>query len=490
MVVKICFSFIMAPVIIRALGNYDYGLWEVVFSLVGYMGMMDIGMRPAVIRFVAKFKAENNRIKLDQVFSSAVVFNAIVGTICCAGLFLWAYFKPELLAESVDSTVERYVFFLVIIGIQIFFQFPGYIAESFHEGYQRHYLNNAITLVNTLIGNTILYYLLTHGFGLITLALGNCIGISLKYVIYFFLIRMEKFGGYSLCKANISMVTLKMLVYFGAKTFVQSTASTISGSIGTIVIGFFLGPAVVPFYTIPGRLISYIRQFSMTVTNVFLPIFSHLHAGGEQERLRSLYISSTKYIIGLTFPASIGVCMLGPAFITRWIGTEYGEPASLVLFLLTGGFILLMMNPLHQRFLTGIGRIEVLAKIRVVTAVVLLILCLILVNPFGKEGVAGGFLLTSLIFEPIVFVYTCRQLEISALEFWQKVYLRVVIPNAVLVVTLYYIINKWELLTYGSLVLVSSLAGMVYLVLFGVLSVTVDERFFLTEKIKRYLFKM
>jgi len=463
--VKICFSFIMAPVIVRALGNYDYGLWEIVFSLIGYMGLMDIGMRPAVIRYVAKFKAENDRTKLEQVFSTAVVFNATVGTICCGVLFLWAYLKPELLAEASDPNTERYLFFLIIIGIQIFFQFPGYIAECFHEGYQRHYLKNNITLINTLIGNTILYYLLTHGYGLLTLALGNCIGISLKYIIYFLLLRKKKYGGYNFGRENLSKTVLKMLVGFGAKSFVQSTASTISGSIGTVVIGFFLGPAVVPFYTIPNRLISYVRELSMTVTNVFLPVFSHLHAGGEQERLKDLYISSTKYIIGLTFPASIGVCMLGPAFITRWIGAEYGESAFLLLFFLTSGFGLLMMNPLHQRYLTGIGRIEFLARIRVITAVVLLGSCLLLVKPFGKEGVAAAFLFTSLIFEPIVFVYTCRQLRISVPEFLQKVYLRVITPNLILIAILYYSINTWDIITYGSLMLVSLLAGMGYLVI-------------------------
>lgn len=490
MIVKICFSFIMAPIIIRALGNYDYGLWEIVFSLIGYMGLMDIGMRPAVIRYVAKYKVENDRAKLEQIFSTASVFNATVGSICCTLLFFWAFLKPELLAETANSSTERYVFFLIIIGIQIFFQFPGYIAECFHEGYQRHYLKNNITLINTFIGNTILYYLLTHGFGLITLALVNSIGISLKYVIYFLLLRKEKYDSYSFDMTNVSKATLKMLVGFGAKSFVQSTASTVSGSIGTVVIGFFLGPAVVPFYTIPARLISYIREFSMTVTNVFLPVFSHLHASGEHEKLRNLYTSSTKFIAGLTFPTSIGVCMLGPLFITRWISPEYGESASFVLLLLTGGFLLVMMNPLHQRYLTGIHRIGFLARIRVVMSMVLLILCVLLVKPFGKEGVAGAFLLTSLIIEPLVLSYTCRQLNISFQVFLQKTYLLLVVPNAVLILILFYAISNWDLMTYRSLVVVTLLAGTVYLALFGLISVKADERLFLFSKIRSFLPKI
>ena len=37
-VIKVGITFIMAPLIVRALGNYDYGIWEMVFAIVGYMG--------------------------------------------------------------------------------------------------------------------------------------------------------------------------------------------------------------------------------------------------------------------------------------------------------------------------------------------------------------------------------------------------------------------------------------------------------------------
>ena len=38
--INIVVAFIMSPVIIRALGNRDYGLWELVMSVIGYMGLL------------------------------------------------------------------------------------------------------------------------------------------------------------------------------------------------------------------------------------------------------------------------------------------------------------------------------------------------------------------------------------------------------------------------------------------------------------------
>ncbi len=488
MIVKICFSFVMAPVIVKALGNYDYGLWEIVFSVVGYMGLMDMGMRPAVVRYVAKFKAENNRNEQEKVFSTAVIFNGSVGFVCCSILFLWAWLRPEILAQTPANT-ERYVFFLVIIGAQVFFQFPGYIAESFHEGYQRHYLKNNITLINTAVGNSVLYYLLTHGFGLVTLALGNAIGISLKYNIYFILLAQKQYGGFHFSRKNFSPKTLSILVKFGSKTFVQSTASTISSSVTTVIIGFFLGPALVPFYSIPNRLISYSRELSSTITNVFLPVFSHLHATAEKKALRTLYISSTKYIIGLTFPMALGACMLGPAFISRWIGPEYGQKSSILLYILTMAYMLMMMNPLHQRYLTGINRIGFLARIRVLFAISLAVLSSVLVMPLGKEGVALAFLLTSVAIEPYILSYTCKQLGLSTSNFLKSSFLPILLPNLVLVLVLYMIQLKYVLMSYKSIFLTATVTGLMYIVMFVYISMSHLERSVILQKTKTFLLR-
>jgi len=40
--VSIVAAFIMSPVYIKALGNRDYGLWELVMSVIGYMGLLDL----------------------------------------------------------------------------------------------------------------------------------------------------------------------------------------------------------------------------------------------------------------------------------------------------------------------------------------------------------------------------------------------------------------------------------------------------------------
>ena len=54
---KLTITFVMTPVLVRNLGNHDYGIWEITMSLVGYFGFLEVGLRPAVTRFAARYRS-------------------------------------------------------------------------------------------------------------------------------------------------------------------------------------------------------------------------------------------------------------------------------------------------------------------------------------------------------------------------------------------------------------------------------------------------
>jgi O-antigen/teichoic acid export membrane protein len=472
----------MSPVIIKALGNYDYGIWEIVVSLLGYMGLLDIGMRPAVTRYVAKYNAQNNKEALDSLYTTTVTFNCCVGLISCSILIFWAFFNPEVISEN-NGDEQRYIFFLLIIGIQLLFQFPGYIAECFHMGHQRHFLKNNITLFNVIVGNTVLYFLLTNGYGLVTLALGNMLGLSLKNIVYFMLLSSRKYGNYSIRKRNFSFTILKTTVIFGGKAFIMGVAGTISGSISTLMIGFFLGPATVPFYSIPARLSTYVRGMAMTVANVFMPAFSDLHAKKENNKIRNLYIMASRYIVGSALPLIIGVAVLGHAFISRWIGQEYAEQGKIVIYYLSAGTTLLIMNPLFARLMTGAGKVGFLAGIRVLSTLILFLLSFLMVIPYGKEGVALAFTATYLVFTPYEIFYACKELKISIFYFVKRIYAPIFLPCLAISSILVAITYHYNLVNYLEIFMAAGISGVFYIVIFYFFSIPNDEKKMIKKKI-------
>src|SRR5687768_11031639 len=117
MLVKAATTFILTPITLRALGRYDYGIWEMVTAVVGYMGVLELGLKPAVSRYTARFNAQADDTQLRAMYSTALLMLGIVGGFALIFFSAWALFRPDLVAPD-GAPTTRYSIFLVLIGLQ------------------------------------------------------------------------------------------------------------------------------------------------------------------------------------------------------------------------------------------------------------------------------------------------------------------------------------------------------------------------------------
>ena len=82
-------GFFLSPYVVHHLGNLTYGVWVIIGSLVSYMGLLDLGLRGAVTRFVSKGVAQNDHAESSQTVSGALWIRLWISlAIIAAGLVL------------------------------------------------------------------------------------------------------------------------------------------------------------------------------------------------------------------------------------------------------------------------------------------------------------------------------------------------------------------------------------------------------------------
>ena len=183
--VKVIITFIMSPLIVRALGNYDYGIWEMVFAVVGYMGILDLGLTPAIVRFVARYKALEDHKELNRIYSSCMAFLFPVGLAMALVLIAVAFWAPDLIMKGAKAgDQQKYFIFLLIVAAEVFVTFTGSLFDCFLEGFQKYKLRNYATVFMSIAGALIMYPLLKNGGGLVAVAAANAIGYTVKFVFY------------------------------------------------------------------------------------------------------------------------------------------------------------------------------------------------------------------------------------------------------------------------------------------------------------------
>ena len=150
MVARIIIAFVMTPVILTALGTYDYGLLEVVSALVGYMGLLDVGLRPAIIKFVAKYETLKDTDNLKKIFSTSLCFSTAIALLAICLIMLWGiYFSGDVI--TIAGGDKKYLHYLLLVCVQVFLFFISQIFICFHAGHQRYYLYTSVDLIITLV---------------------------------------------------------------------------------------------------------------------------------------------------------------------------------------------------------------------------------------------------------------------------------------------------------------------------------------------------
>lgn len=477
MLVKLAITFVMTPIFIFNLGKYDYGLWEMIIGIIGYMGMLDLGIRPAISRYAAKYSAEDDHDSLLVVYATTFFFMAAVGLFLLLFFCLWGLWFPATITPEGDST-ERYTLLLIILGARLLFVFPGYVAESYLEGFQRYYLKNNITIFNSIVSAIIIYQFITPENGLLLVAAVSSIGLTFKYAVYFLILSRPVYGALAVQWRRFSLDKLRELTRFGIKSFIQGIATRVETSTDVLIIGLVMGPAMVPFYSVPANLVQYLRTIGSTLTHAFMPLFSDMSAKSENEKIIEVYLRASKYVVGIILPMAVGILLIAGPFLTIWIGEEFQQKGEAVIAILVFFIVLPFLNPFHSRYLTAINKHGIYARLTPVAATINIVFSLLLVGPYGILGVAAASVIPTVIFVPIYLKYCCKALGLPVASYVQKCLLPCLIPTFVLASVVCCIRFYHGIESYSAIIATILIAGFAWLPTYWFLAFDKKERQF------------
>src|SRR6516165_12715468 len=82
----------LSPFILHRLGDTAYGIWILIFSVTGYYGLFDLGIRSSIVRYVAKYSANEEYDELNRLVNTAMFSYSAIGAVTMAITVIAAYF--------------------------------------------------------------------------------------------------------------------------------------------------------------------------------------------------------------------------------------------------------------------------------------------------------------------------------------------------------------------------------------------------------------
>lgn len=388
-------AFFLAPYVVWHLGNAGYGVWSLVVSLTGYLGLFDLGVRGAVTRYVARFHAQADHSRSSEVASAAMAIFLATG--------MAAVFVSGLLAVLVLGRMNlptQYQFsarlVLLLIGSSVAVSLVDGVYGGLLIALQRFDLSNAVEIANSGLRAVAIVTALSHGLGLITLAcIHLCFGLT--RLLANFLLAHKFYPELRVRPWSANRANLRLIWSFSFFSFLLHVSTSLIYASDLVVIGAFLPVMAVTFYTIGGSLVEYARTLVTGISQTMTPLASALEARQNGNRLQEIVLQSGCWATMVALPVSATFLIRGSTFIGLWMGPQYEELSGKVLQVLALTMPLWAGYSVVCSTMLGISKHKPLVPLALSEGLCNLVLSIILVKRMGIVGVAWGTLIPNVL---------------------------------------------------------------------------------------------
>ena len=387
--------FFLTPLMIRALGGEAYGLWSVVFSLVGFLGLLDLGTGAGVVRCVAETRGHGRMSERNESLSTyvgAALLMSMAGVVVLASMSRWAL--PALGVPVALLETARVVLWLV--GLRSFvLALPFGIVRGVLFGENRFIALNLAQAGATVLGGILTAVVLWNGGGVRGVAVAGLAIMLVEHLLYWRL-AAPHLRGLSLSWRHVRWTTLKRAASLGAAQLVIATSGMVLLRTDPLIVQAAFGMSAVALYAVAMKVAEntflVIKQF----VNTLSPLIAEWHGAGERDRVGDLLVRATR-LAGIP-AALIGGAAIGAAdpLLRLWLGPDF-VAAALPMRILVLAMTLTVPQMVVFTVLTYTDRHHLPARASVVAAIANVAFSLLLIKPFGLAGVALGTLCATIL---------------------------------------------------------------------------------------------
>lgn len=422
MIAQNIIAIVYTPVMLRLLGQSEYGLYQLVYSVVSYLGLLSFGFGSAYVRFYSRYKVKDDQegiAKLNGMFM--IVFNIIAIIALFAGGVLVGnvnnLFSKSLTANEINTA--RILMILMVINLAI--SFPSSVFDSFVTAHECYFFQRVISLLQTVLNPFLTLPLLLMGYKSISLVVVTTILTVSKFIInYWYCIKKLKMR-FIFKKMNFSL--LKEIGVFSFYIFINMIVDQINWSVDKFILGIFGGTTAVAIYAVGGQINTMYMSLSTSISSVFIPRVNKIVARDENnnEELTELFTRVGRIQFIILAMVIGGFIVVGNYFINVWAGTDYNNAYYVALLL-----IIPVTVSLIQNLGIEIQRAKNMHKFRSIIyfliAVGNVFISIPLVQLFGEMGAALGTAISLIIGNIIVMNWYYQvKIKLDMLYFWKQI---------------------------------------------------------------------
>lgn len=479
-------GFLYIPILLHYIGKSEYGLYQLMGSLIAYFGIMDFGLSAAVIRFYAKYLALKDRVGMENILAIALrCYGAVMGVMLIAGgavyTMLDAAFSGSMTAGEVAEAKD--IFLLLLLNIVI--TLSTMVFRSVINAHERFLFLKGMETVQLVLQPMLVVLLLMHhpsafSVALVQTGLNLVLGFARVYYCFAKLHVRIRYHYWS----HELMVSFRRLAL---SVFAVTLIDQVFWKTNQIILGVISGTAAVAVYSIASLIYMNYMALSTAISGVYLPHVTGMVARKEPiSNLSELFIQIGRWQYYLLALVATGFIIFGKQFIALWAGSGF-EDSYIITLLIILPFTVDLIQNIGLAIMQAMNRYDFRARIYFLTGVLNLILAIPLGIKYGGIGCAVATGISMIVGNGFIMNwYYAKEIRLAIDSFWRQIGRISLVTGVCLVIG--YVANIYLLPQRGIVpfVLKAAMYTILYMVMIYAFAMNQMER----EKIQAVLRKL
>ena len=481
----IIIGLVYTPILIRMLGQSEYGLYSLIASIISYLALFDLGFGNAIIVYTARYKAKGEKEKEQKLHGMFLIIYTIIGIIAgIVGFVLFLnvnnMFGNTMSVEELETAKSL----MLILMLNLVITFPFSVFSSIITAYEKFVFSKLLNIFRIVMVPVIMIPLLLSGHKSFSLVIVlTIVNICVLLTNAFFCLKKLKI---KLKFGKIDFKLLKEIFSYSFYIFLNTIIDKANWSIDQFILGSTSGTFAVSVYAVAVQLNSMYLNFSTSMSSVLLPKITKMEANKASDKeFTDVFIKTGRLqflVMGLIMS---GFIIFGQQFINIWAGETYSSAFIIGCILMIPVTIPLIQN-VGQSILQAKNKYKFRTLVFFGIAIVNVLISIPLAQNFGGIGAAIGTAVSLIIGQGIIInIYYHKKIHINIIQFWKNI-LKMAIP--VLPVAIIGFVANYYLVSTSIAILVLKIAfySMIYFIAVWVFAMNDYEKDIVRIPLKKF----
>jgi O-antigen/teichoic acid export membrane protein len=393
------------PMLIASLGDARFGLLTLIWAVVSYFGLFDLGLGRALTQQLAVLFAKKELQQIGALVGTAILIMTSLGMF--AGLFMaacasWGVGLINAVPDNQEAIYAVYAMALAMPFIVLTSGFRG-ILEAHHAFGVINVIRLPMGLF-TFIGPLVVVLCWEPRLEFIAIVLSAGRLLACAVHAYFAWRVLPKEARPLAWDYRL----LKPLCVSGGWLTVSNIISPFMGYVDRFVIAGIVSVSAVAYYATPHELVTKLWILPGALTAVLFPTFA-AQMSERDPQTWVLFRKAVYWLFMALLPITMLIAIFANELLSFWINSDFASQSAVMLQIFAFGILVNCLAHVPFTLIQGAGSARLTAIIHAGEFPFFLLVLWWLTNAFGVKGAAMAWLLRMLV-DTIIMFWACAPL--------------------------------------------------------------------------------